>query len=136
MPIIPVILSGGSGTRLWPMSSASRPKQFLPLTGPDTMLELTAARVAEPALFAPPVVVGGLGHEADIRALGYRLAIYPGACLKEVIQGSDEALRELHETGRPRAPLPGSSVMATFRRLGADDWDIVRQAAMQGAPHR
>ena len=42
--IIPVILSGGSGTRLWPMSRPERPKQLLALTGDDTMLQLTALR--------------------------------------------------------------------------------------------
>ncbi|HEU4813857.1 MAG TPA: sugar phosphate nucleotidyltransferase, partial [Xanthomonadaceae bacterium] len=34
----PVLLSGGSGTRLWPLSREAYPKQFLPLAGPDTML--------------------------------------------------------------------------------------------------
>ena len=44
--IIPVILSGGAGTRLWPLSRAARPKQMLALTGAESMLSLTARRVA------------------------------------------------------------------------------------------
>ena len=44
-PIVPVILSGGSGTRLWPMSRPERPKQMLSLTAAETMLQLTATRV-------------------------------------------------------------------------------------------
>lgn len=44
--IIPVILSGGSGTRLWPVSTPERPKQLLPLTADDTMLQLTAGRMS------------------------------------------------------------------------------------------
>ena len=43
--IVPVILSGGSGTRLWPVSTPERPKQLLPLTANDTMLQLTAGRI-------------------------------------------------------------------------------------------
>ena len=41
MQIIPVILSGGSGTRLWPLSRKQYPKQYLPLVGDNTMLQET-----------------------------------------------------------------------------------------------
>ena len=51
-----VLLSGGSGTRLWPLSREAYPKQFLPLVGDDTMLQATWLRVAELADAAPIVV--------------------------------------------------------------------------------
>ena len=54
--LLPVILSGGSGTRLWPLSRESYPKQFLPLTGELTMLQATWHRVAPIAGRAPLVV--------------------------------------------------------------------------------
>src|ERR1044072_6691258 len=54
--ILPVILSGGSGTRLWPLSRESYPKQFLPLTGDLTMLQATWHRVAPIAGRAPLVI--------------------------------------------------------------------------------
>lgn len=54
--LIPVILSGGSGTRLWPLSRSAYPKQFLPLVGDDTMLQATAKRVAALTENAPLVV--------------------------------------------------------------------------------
>ncbi len=57
--IIPVILSGGAGTRLWPLSRAARPKQMLALAGGKSMLRLTAERLAVPDLFARPIVVTG-----------------------------------------------------------------------------
>lgn len=47
MAICPVILAGGSGTRLWPLSRAAHPKQFLKLYGEDTMLQMTVKRLSE-----------------------------------------------------------------------------------------
>ena len=63
--ITPVILSGGSGTRLWPMSRDENPKQFLPLTGDATMFQMTLERVADPARFADPLIVANARH-ADL----------------------------------------------------------------------
>jgi mannose-1-phosphate guanylyltransferase len=60
--IHPVILCGGSGTRLWPRSRKSRPKPFLPLIGERTMFEATLGRCAQPDLFGPPVIVTGKDH--------------------------------------------------------------------------
>ncbi|MET1163488.1 MAG: mannose-1-phosphate guanylyltransferase/mannose-6-phosphate isomerase, partial [Pseudoxanthomonas sp.] len=52
----PVLLSGGSGTRLWPLSREAYPKQFLPLVGEDTMVQATWRRVAPLASIAPIIV--------------------------------------------------------------------------------
>jgi mannose-1-phosphate guanylyltransferase/mannose-1-phosphate guanylyltransferase/mannose-6-phosphate isomerase len=60
--IFPVILSGGSGSRLWPLSRESYPKQLLPLAGPKSMLQETALRVADPARFHPVTVVANAEH--------------------------------------------------------------------------
>ena len=64
--LVPVILSGGSGTRLWPLSTPDRPKQFLPLVGERTMLQETAARVADTELFAAPLVVCNEAHRFQV----------------------------------------------------------------------
>ena len=63
--IIPVILSGGSGTRLWPMSTPETPKQLLALTADETMLQLTAQRACGER-FAPPIVVANRRHAEEI----------------------------------------------------------------------
>ena len=56
-PIIPLIMCGGAGTRLWPASRENRPKQFLPLFGPHSTFQDTLLRVADPALFGRPIVI-------------------------------------------------------------------------------
>jgi len=72
--IIPVILCGGSGTRLWPRSRVSKPKPFLPLVGDSTLFEATVSRCPASGGFAPPVVVTGTKHldhvEAQLGAAG------------------------------------------------------------------
>ena len=73
--ITPVILCGGSGTRLWPRSRASKPKPFLPLVGETTLFEATLARSAT---FDPPVVVTGAAHLAHVEA---QLGLAPGAAI-------------------------------------------------------
>lgn len=71
--IIPVILSGGSGTRLWPMSTPEKPKQLLALTADETMLQLTATRAIGEG-FSPQIVVANLRHadmiEQQMAAIG------------------------------------------------------------------
>ncbi|UNK41898.1 mannose-1-phosphate guanylyltransferase/mannose-6-phosphate isomerase [Luteimonas sp. S4-F44] len=60
--IIPVLLSGGSGTRLWPLSREMYPKQFLPLVGEHTMLQATWQRVAPLAGEQRPLIVANEEH--------------------------------------------------------------------------
>jgi mannose-1-phosphate guanylyltransferase/mannose-6-phosphate isomerase len=60
--IVPVILSGGSGTRLWPASRESYPKQLLPLVSDRPMIVETALRAPVSAGFAPPLVVCNEAH--------------------------------------------------------------------------
>ena len=68
--IVPVLLAGGAGTRLWPVSRDSLPKQFLPLVGERSSYQEALLRVRNPELFAPPVVV----TNADFRFFARRQA--------------------------------------------------------------
>jgi len=56
--IIPILLAGGAGTRLWPVSRDALPKQFLPLFGDKSTYQETLLRVRD-AMFAPPIVITG-----------------------------------------------------------------------------
>src|SRR4051812_16864246 len=60
--LTPVILSGGSGTRLWPLSRELYPKQLLPLVGKGTMLQETLARLKGMDQLAAPIVVCNESH--------------------------------------------------------------------------
>jgi len=66
--IHPVVLCGGSGTRLWPRSRAVMPKPFLPLVGDGTLFEATLARCPAQAGFADPIVVTGAAHLPHVEA--------------------------------------------------------------------
>ncbi len=82
--IQPVILCGGSGTRLWPVSRKSLPKPFLPLVSEETLFEQAVRRVAGDDRFAAPMVVAGPAHIDLITAqmgstAGWRLVVEPCA---------------------------------------------------------
>jgi len=62
MQIIPVILSGGSGARLWPLSRKQYPKQYLPLAGENTMLQETILRLIGLKNLADPIIVCNADH--------------------------------------------------------------------------
>jgi mannose-1-phosphate guanylyltransferase/mannose-6-phosphate isomerase len=62
MQIIPVILSGGSGTRLWPLSRKDYPKQYLPLAGDNTMLQETILRLSGLDNLADPIIICNADH--------------------------------------------------------------------------
>ena len=82
--VVPVILSGGSGTRLWPMSRPERPKQLLALTAAETMLQLTAGRVAGER-FDAPVVVANAQHADMVEEQLAEAGALPRALLLEPV---------------------------------------------------
>ena len=55
--IIPVIMCGGAGTRLWPVSRESMPKQFVSLVGPTSTFQQVLTRISDPGLFLRPIII-------------------------------------------------------------------------------
>ena len=82
MTITPVLLCGGSGTRLWPLSRKSYPKQFVPLTGAETLFQASAIRLSGEG-YASPVVLTGSDFRFIVTEQLAGAGIDPGAVLIE-----------------------------------------------------
>jgi len=61
--ITPIVLAGGYGRRLWPLSTKRRPKQFLPLINKRCLFDITIERVGDYEVFNPPIIIGNKRHE-------------------------------------------------------------------------
>ena len=116
--IVPVILSGGSGTRLWPVSRESFPKQLWPLVSDRTMLQETALRGVGPE-FTAPIVVCNQEHRFLI-AEQMRAA------------GIQDATIVLEPVGRNSAPaITAAALLAAERDPGAMLWMMAADAVIQ-----
>ncbi len=91
--IVPVILAGGKGTRLWPISRSARPKQFLNLAGDNSLFQQTLMRVSNRKKFAEPIVI--TNNE-------YRFFWSPNRRSRQVLNWVEFCLSQLHAI--PRQP--------------------------------
>jgi mannose-1-phosphate guanylyltransferase len=113
--ITPVILSGGSGTRLWPLSRTGRPKQLLALTHEETMLQLTARRTDDQLRFAAPVVVANAAHATEIEEQLAGIAASATLILEPVARNTAPAIALAALAGEPGAlmlVMPSDHVIA------------------------
>ncbi len=83
--ITPIVLSGGSGTRLWPLSRAGYPKQFLPLTDDHSLFQLTLLRLAGLAGSTAPLVVCNDEHRFLVAEQARKVAVELSAILLEPV---------------------------------------------------
>ena len=104
--LVPVILSGGAGTRLWPLSRELHPKQLLALTGPRTLLQQTLLRL-EGLGAAAPVVVCNEAHRFLVAEQLRQLQVTPRATILEPF-------------GRNTAPAIALAAHAALKGLAAD----------------
>ncbi len=122
--IIPVVLCGGSGTRLWPRSRKTCPKPFLPLVGDTTLFEATVLRCPPEAGFGAPIVVTGAAH------LDYVEAQLPDAANSTVIV-EPEGKNTAAAIALAALRLPEDAVMLVC----PSDHHIGDVAAFQAAAH-
>jgi mannose-1-phosphate guanylyltransferase/mannose-6-phosphate isomerase len=80
--ITPVLMSGGAGTRLWPLSRQAKPKQFHALGGTRTLIQETALRFATDA-YGPPMVICNAAHADLVRAQLAEVGVAPAALILE-----------------------------------------------------
>ena len=132
--IIPVILSGGSGTRLWPLSREAYPKQFLPLVDQRTMLQNTALRIAGLTDVTAPLVVCNEEHRFMVAEQLRAVGIQPATVILEPVGRNTApavAIAALHAQREGADPvllvLPADHVIA--------DVEGFRAAVRQVAPH-
>lgn len=90
--IVPVILAGGTGTRLWPLSRQSLPKQFIALVSHNTLYQDTLLRVAENETFLPPVVITGEDFRFFAKRQAAEIDIHPTVLLEPMRKDSAPAL--------------------------------------------
>lgn len=83
MSLVPLILCGGSGSRLWPLSRSAYPKQFLALTGDASLLQQTIARI--PAGAAAPIVVTNAEHRFMVAEQCRAIACQPAHVVLEPV---------------------------------------------------
>ena len=86
--MIPVILSGGFGSRLWPLSRSYRPKQFLRLTGPETLFEATITRLYGLIDNPAPIVVANQDHRFLAAEQCKQISVKPSGILLEPVARS------------------------------------------------
>jgi mannose-1-phosphate guanylyltransferase/mannose-6-phosphate isomerase len=113
--ILPVVVCGGAGTRLWPVSTPAAPKPFHTLLGGESLFQQALARVADPAGgFLPPVVVCGQQHRGLVEAQLQSSGVTPTAIVLEPV-------------GRGTAPI--AALAAAIGRTACPDALVLLLAA-------
>lgn len=131
MPSIhPVLLCGGSGTRLWPLSRKSFPKQFAALTGAESLFQASARRLAGPG-FARPVVVTADAFRFIVSEQLAQAGIEPAALLVEP-EGRDTGPAILAGTLQAAASDPGALVLAAPSDHVIPDAELFRATVLAG----
>jgi mannose-1-phosphate guanylyltransferase len=91
--IVPVILAGGQGTRLWPLSRSARPKQFLPLTGHLSLFQETLKRVADASRYAAPIIITNAEYRFIVAEQAQEVGIeLAGVLLEPVARNTTAAI--------------------------------------------
>jgi len=102
-PIIPILLAGGAGTRLWPVSRDALPKQFLPLVGERSTYQETLLRVKD-GLFGPPIVITGPNFHFFARRQAEEIGVDVTVVIEPLRRDSGPAIAAATAIARQRNP--------------------------------
>ena len=102
--IVPVIMCGGAGTRLWPVSRESMPKQFVPLVGPNSTFQQVLARIGDAELFDRPIVITNTDFRFVVAEQLRECGIEADIVLEPVRRDSGPAVAVAALLGALRAP--------------------------------
>jgi mannose-1-phosphate guanylyltransferase/mannose-6-phosphate isomerase len=132
--IVPVILAGGAGTRLWPVSRDALPKQFLPLVGERSTYQDTLLRVAAGSLFAPPIVITGADFRFFARRQAEDIGIEPIVMIEPMRRDSGPAVAAAAVLARNRdADAVVLALAADHVILDAEEFRTTCAAALGAA---
>lgn len=128
--IVPVIMSGGAGTRLWPLSRQAAPKQMHAIFGQQTLLQQTITRVPHDAGFADPIVVCAQPHIAAVQQQLLQIGVSASQIIAEPV-------------ARNTAPCAAIAARAVAETFGPDalvlllaaDHHIANPTAFRAAVH-
>jgi Nucleotidyl transferase len=98
--IIPLIMCGGAGTRLWPASREGRPKQFLPLFGARSTFQDTLKRVSDATLFERPIVITNATYRFMVLEQLAEIGIAADVLLEPMRRDSGPANRSMNRRRR------------------------------------
>ncbi len=136
--LVPVILSGGSGTRLWPLSHKKEPKQFLRLLSDKTLIQETLLRIASIENIAAPIIVNSQQHAHLLKDQLLEIVCYPSAIILEPVARNTApaimmaAFTSMAQYDDPILMVLPSDHVIREKKLFAEAVRVARQYAEQG----
>ena len=141
--IIPVILLGGSGTRLWPLSRKQYPKQYLPLVNDNTMLQETILRLSGLNNLENPIIICNADHRFLVAGQCQQIDIKNPTILLEPVGRNTApaiaaaALQSLKDSDSSMLlVLSADHVIQQVKDITGKDFKVLKEGRRSGDPHQ
>ena len=136
MKIVPAILAGGSGTRLWPLSRADRPKQFQKFMGDTSLLQDTMLRVAGNDAYSDPIILSNEAYRFVVAEQAQEVGVdLRATVLEPAMRNTAPAMTALAAIVAQEDPDALIHVMPSDHAIETDDayWNAITAAAAAAA---